>query len=72
MISTRFTKFATASLAAAAIGLGALATAATASAETYQGGVIGVHNGGHTIVQAKGRCLNGSTQFHCGESQLDV
>jgi hypothetical protein len=70
MISTRFTKFATASLAAAAIGLGALATAATASAETHQGGVIGGPNGGHAIVQA--RCLNGSTQFHCGESQLDV
>jgi hypothetical protein len=54
MITTRFTKFATASLAAAAIGLGALATAATASAETYQGGVIGGPNGGHATLHWQG------------------
>ena len=54
MITTRFTKFAAASLAAAAIGLGALATAATASAATYQGGVIGGPNHGHATLHWQG------------------
>ena len=65
MITNRFAKF-----AAAAIGVGALAGAATASAQTYQGLVIGGPSSGHTIVPA--RCLNGSTQWHRGESQRDV
>jgi hypothetical protein len=58
MITNRFAKFAATSIAAAAIGLGALATAATASADTYQ--------------DNPGWCLNGSTQWHCGERQIDV
>jgi hypothetical protein len=54
MFSTRFTKFAAASVAGAAITLGALATAGSASAETYQGGVISGPNGGHGTVHWQG------------------
>jgi hypothetical protein len=54
MITSRFIRFATTSVAAAAIGLGALATAATASAETYQSGAIGGPNGGHAILDWHG------------------
>ena len=60
---TRFTKFAAGSVAAAAIGLGALASAATASAETYQGGVIGGPNGGHGTVHWQG-VHPGSANIH--------
>jgi hypothetical protein len=54
MITTRFTKFATGAVVAAALGLGGLAAAATASAESYQGGVIGGPNGGHAGVHWQG------------------
>jgi hypothetical protein len=63
MITNRFAKFAATSIAAAAIGLGALATAATASAETYQGGVIGGPNGGHATVHWQG-VHPGSANIH--------
>jgi len=63
MITTRFTKFAAASVAAAAIGLGALATAATASAETYQGGVIGGPSNGHAVLHWQG-AHPGSANIH--------
>ena len=54
MITNRFAKFAATSLTAAAIGLGALAAAGTASAATYQGGVIGGPNGGTGVVHWQG------------------
>jgi hypothetical protein len=54
MITHRFTKFATAATIAAALGLGGLAAAAGASAETYQGGVIGGPNGGHAGMHWQG------------------
>lgn len=63
MITHRFTKFAAASLAATAIGLGALATAATASATTYQGGVIGGPNQGHATLHWQGT-HPGSANIH--------
>ena len=54
MIAQRFTKFAAAAVDAGALGLGGVAAAATASAETYQGGVIGGTNGGHAAVHWQG------------------
>ncbi len=63
MFTTRFTKFAAASVAGAAITLGALATAASASAETYQGGVVGSPNGGHGTVHWQGT-HPGSANIH--------
>ncbi len=54
MFTTRFNKFATASITAAGIGLAALATAGSASAETYQGGVVGGPNGGHGTAHWQG------------------
>jgi hypothetical protein len=62
MFSSRVTKFATTAVAAAAIGVGGLAAAATASAETYQGGVIGGPGGGHATVHWQG--------IHPGEANL--
>jgi hypothetical protein len=63
MITHRFTKFATGALVAAALGLGGIAAAATASAETYQGGVIGGPDGGKAVVQWQGS-HNGSAHIH--------
>jgi hypothetical protein len=63
VITTRFTKFAAASVATDAISLGALATAATASAETYQGGVICGANGGHATLHWQG-AHPGSVNVH--------
>jgi hypothetical protein len=63
MIAQRFTKFATAAVVAGALGLGGLAVAATASAETYQGGVIGGTNDGHATVHWQGG-HSGSATLH--------
>ncbi len=54
MFSSRATKFAATAVAATAIGLGGLAAAATASAETYQGGVVGGPAGGHATLHWQG------------------
>jgi hypothetical protein len=51
MMKERLTNFAIAAAAVALFGLGA---AATASAETYQGGVLGGPDGGHGTVHWQG------------------
>jgi hypothetical protein len=50
MSTNRFTKFVAAAIAAVAIWLGGLAGAPTASAATYQGGVVGNSQDGHAVV----------------------
>ena len=55
MISTRFAKFAAGAAATAAVALGGLAAAGTASAEpNFQGGVVGGPNGNHAGVHWNG------------------
>lgn len=50
MSTNRFTKFVAAAIAMAGLFLGGLAAATTASAETYQAGVIGSSHDGHAAV----------------------
>jgi Spy/CpxP family protein refolding chaperone len=50
MKSSRFTTVVTTAVLAVAVWLGGLAAATTASAETYQGGVIGDSHGGKAVV----------------------
>ena len=50
MRTNRFTKFVTVAIATIAVWLGGLTAATTASAETYQGGVVGSSHDGHAVV----------------------
>jgi Spy/CpxP family protein refolding chaperone len=49
MFSRRFTNFVTTAVVAVALWLGGLAAATTASAETYQGGVVGTSHDGKAV-----------------------
>jgi hypothetical protein len=63
MMTHRFTKFATAAVVATALGLGGLAAAATASAETCHDKVVVGPNGGKVTAHCYGS-ENGSGSVH--------
>jgi len=71
MITNRFTDLArflagllaSAAVIAGALGLGSLAAATTASAESYQGGVVGDSHNGLAVAQWEGS-HNGSARLH--------
>jgi len=54
MSTNRFTKFIAGAVAMIALWLGGLAAATTASAETYQGGVVGSSHDGKAVVHWEG------------------
>lgn len=63
MSTNRFTKFVAAATAAVALWLGGLTAATTASAETYQGVIVGSSHGGKAAVHWEGS-HDGSASLH--------